>query len=381
MKLMSKVNLCHLPFLIIIVFSTVQFFLILRHKNPYLSDSYFYEHIYYQMQGDNFQSAKNKIQSEVDPQTIDAVTKNIFFNDKSYKNSYSFFTKRPLYPFSAFLISSVLKNTYWNMLIPVFLSYIGLISLIYFFYFKSLKGVYAILAAGLFISFYPFLDWSTYFLTDTIAAFFWFLQILFIYKFIGQNNKHSFTLYSISLIISLFIREQSILMLPLLCVMAIICYVLKFPKNTISKLIKILTATFLIVTAYIMVSLLFKQRTIIDTIVYTQNSYGFTNYLFSPRDTLNYEINAIFVSHRAFLLDLFSHHWWFTFSLISAYGIFISFKDKGKQILPALFISSAIASYFSIFIYPVLSYRYFYPVLFSIIYFAIFSLQSFFKKY
>ena len=38
---------------LITIFAAVQFILILRHKSPYLSDSYFYQHIYFELKGEH----------------------------------------------------------------------------------------------------------------------------------------------------------------------------------------------------------------------------------------------------------------------------------------------------------------------------------------
>ena len=65
-------------FFILILFSALQFILILRHKSVYLSDSYFYKHIFYQIKGDSYILAKEKIISHVDLDRADKITRKIF---------------------------------------------------------------------------------------------------------------------------------------------------------------------------------------------------------------------------------------------------------------------------------------------------------------
>ena len=91
--------------ILLISFAIVQFLLILRHKSPYLSDSYFYKHMFYQMRGDSYDQAKEKIISQIDIDQLDKITRKIFTEDDSYQYSYSFFTKRPLYPFLARIVN------------------------------------------------------------------------------------------------------------------------------------------------------------------------------------------------------------------------------------------------------------------------------------
>src|SRR4030042_6610424 len=100
----------------LLIFASIQFFLILRHKSPYVSDSYFYKHIYYQIKGDSFEKAKNKIISQVNLEKADETTKNIFSNTASYRNSYSFFTKRPFYSFAATVLSIFSVSEYFSFL-------------------------------------------------------------------------------------------------------------------------------------------------------------------------------------------------------------------------------------------------------------------------
>lgn len=366
--------------LLIILFAIAQYILILRHKSPYLSDSYFYKHIYYQMKGDDFESARQKIISEVDLSRADKITKNIFENKNAYLNSYTFFVKRPLYPAFACLLSFLVPGQYLNFLIPVFLGYLGIIVLVYFFSKEGLGYLFGTISTAFFISFYPFLDWSTYFLTDTLGAFFWLLQFFFIYRFIKVNDSKWLLFYAIFLSISLLNREQSVLMIPATLIFFILLSVFKFSIRVRKSALFIALVSFFVVLVYLSTSIILNQRTVLDAIVYTQNNYGLDQNSYTARETLTYLINTINVSHIAFFRELVTHHWWLMFVFLAALGIIKTiFLDSSKRLIDVLLLSSGTASYLSIFIYPVLSYRYFFPVLLTLIYFAAKFIEEYFK--
>src|SRR4030065_1472832 len=169
------------PLLFILVFAVTQYLLIFRHKSPYLSDSYFYKHIFYEIKGDSFDLARQKVVSQVDLKGVDDITVNFFSNDEAYRNSLSFFTKRPLYPLLAAFVSLFASNEFLDFVIPVFVAYIASIILSFYIFRQGLYFFFAIFSTSLLISFYPFLDWSTYFLTDTNGFAFWLLLLFIIY--------------------------------------------------------------------------------------------------------------------------------------------------------------------------------------------------------
>lgn len=364
---------------IIILFALAQFFLILRHKSPYLSDSYFYQHIFYELKGEDFDSAREKVKGIADLKNADEIAKNIFENPQSYKNSYGFFIKRPLYPISAYLVNLLIPNVYLSFLIPVLAAYLGVTILVYYFSVKELGKLYGIATTALFISFYPFLDWSTYFMTDTIGAFFWLLQLFFIYKFTKSRINKWLVLFAAMLAISILNREQNILMVPLIGIFLALSWVSRIPaKNSIVMLFGI---SVFVVSMFIATSAILGQKNILDTLVYTQNNYGLQNNSFTIKETLDYIFKSVKVDHIVFVRELVQHHWWFLLSVLSTFGVFKTlFYKKGRTLLDLLIFSSGVASYLSIFIYPVLSYRYFYPVLFTIIYFAMKSTKEYFEK-
>lgn len=367
-----------LPILLLLSFSVFQFFLILRHKSPYLSDSYFYKHIFYEIKGDTFNTARSKILSEIDISKADEVSRNLYLNESAYKNSLSFFTKRPLYPFTASLISYVLSSTYVAFLIPVFISYLGSIFLSSYFFRKSLNYSFSIIATALLVAFYPFLDWSTYFITDTIGFFFWLSQLFFIYIYLTRNLKQYFYFFLISLPISFFLREQSTLMLSLLVIAFLHTSLNKSLKSYSKPVFSLLIPTLLIVLIYLLIQMLTNQKNLIDTIIYTMNNYGLYSSTFSTSQIIIFYIKAVLRAHTGFVEDLIKHHWWFLFSTLSILGVFSEFVTKKKQsIISALILYSAFSSYLAIFLYPVLSYRYFFPVIIAIILFSV----KFFEDY
>lgn len=367
-----------LPLLLLSLFAIFQFFLILRHKSTFLSDSYFYKHIFYEIKGDTFNTARSKILSEIDILKADEVSKNLYLNESAYKNSLSFFTKRPLYPFTASLISYVISSTYVAFLIPVFISYLGSIFLSSYFFRKSLNYSFSIIATALLVAFYPFLDWSTYIITDTIGFFFWLSQLFFIYKYLTRGQKQYFYFFLISLPMSFFLREQSTLMLPLLIIAFLHTSLNKSLKSYSKPICSLLIPTLLIVLIYLLIQKLTNQKNLIDTITYTMNNYGLYSSTFSTKEIIAFHIKAVLRAHSGFMQDLIRHHWWFLFSTISIPGVFSVFVTKKKQsIISALVLYSALSSYLAIFLYPVLSYRYFFPVLIAIILFSV----KFFEDY
>ena len=366
---------------LILLFAAVQFFLILRHKSPYLSDSYFYQHIFYELKGENFDSAREKVKEFVDLKNADEIGKNIFENPQPYRNSYGFFIKRPLYPVSAYLVNMIIPNVYLSFLIPVLAAYLGTIVLVYIFSVRELGKLYGIATTALFISFYPFLDWSTYFMTDTIGAFFWLLQLFFIYKFIKTHTNKWLVLFAAVLAISLLNREQNVLMVPLLGLFQVLGWAFKMPVKNKNSALMLFGISIFVVFVFIVTSFILGQKNILDTLVYTQNSYGLKNNTYTAKETLDYIIRLVKVDHIVFVRELVQHHWWFLLSVLSIFGVFktVIFK-KDRTLITLLIFSSGVASYLSIFIYPMLSYRFFYPLLFAVIFFAMKFTKGYFEK-
>src|SRR3989344_4633836 len=246
-------------------------------------------------------------------------------------------------------------SEYISFLAPVFLSYLAIIFLVFRLTENSLGQFWSVLTTALFISFYPFLDWSTYFLTDTIGAFFWLLLIILALNYILSKKRKWIYLFSFVQIVSLLNREQTLLMPALFLIFLIIGKLTNLPSSIRSYEVKLLALSSAIAAVYILTSLIFKQKNIIDTIIYTQNNYGLFNNNYSFGQTVFYLLRAVIESHAAFLKDLVQHHWWATLFLLSNLAI-IQYFINGKKGNPidVMIISSGAASYLSIFLYPVL---------------------------
>ncbi|OGE15034.1 hypothetical protein A3J89_00295 [Candidatus Curtissbacteria bacterium RIFOXYB12_FULL_40_6] len=376
MHIPNKKDFLILVFLLL--FSTIQFILILRHKSPYLSDSYFYKHIFYQFQGNSFQESRELVLNQVDFANSGQISRNIFQNKAVYSQVYDFFKKRPLYPFLAYLFNKILHNEYQAFLLPVFISYLGVVLLAFYFFSQGLNRFFAAFTASLFISFYPFLDWSTYFLTDTMGAAFWLLQLFFIYKFAKDMNPKWLYLFSFFLVISFLNREQSILMLPLLVLASLFVRVFKI-GNFKKKFFRATVVSFLLTILYILVSYATNQKNVLDTLIYTMNSYGLYSNSYSNLQVINYIAQAVIDSHLVFVRELVSRHWWFVLCLFALFKVVKLLIRLKPSILDILMICSAVASYLAIFIYPVLSYRFFFPVVITVVYFASGFIHDFFK--
>lgn len=380
LKKISDINHKYGALLLLLLFALIQYILILRHKSPYISDSYFYKHIFYEMKGDSFNEARAKILSEVDLQNSDEIAINIFEDKKAYENSYSFFTKRPLYPFTARIVDVLVKQEYLAFIIPVFFAYVGSVILNFYFLKIGLTYFSATFTLALFISFYPFLDWSTYFLTDTIGFLFWTMQLIFIYKHILAGNIKWLYFFVLTLAVSLANREQSILMTILLLFVYLMSYLFKFEKKIIKRCVTLLIASIFVSALYILALVVLGKPTIIETIIYTQNQYGLTQNTYKLGETLKYWFETITLAHFVFIADLTRHHWWFTFFAISLMSIFKTLSSvTKKRFIDLLVLASGVASYLAIFFYPVLSYRFFYPVVIMIVYFSSKFIFEFFE--
>lgn len=367
---------------LLILFSSLQFFLLIRHKDPFISDSYFYEHVYYTYQGMNFDQAYQKVKSEIDYSKSDDITNQLFNREDRYKNALSFFDKRPFYPFLAYLLSFTYKNNYINMLIPVFVGYIGTI-ITAFFLIKEIKGkFFAAFVVSLLVAFYPFLDWSTYFLTDTLGSFFWLVQLLFIYRFIKEGNKNYLIGFLTIYVIGFFNREQNILMLPLVILLGILLRVYQkdLYKKRKKEIFSITILTGVISVIYILTTILTKQKSVFDTLIYNQSNYGLIEKDFTLQETFDFWISYIILFFQKLVRDIYPRHWTVVFLTFSIIVIIYTFIFKRKpSFLDILIICSTFVSAIFVFFCPIFSYRYFYPAIIGIIYFTVVFIWDFFN--
>lgn len=367
-----------LPLGVLLIIATLEFVLLLRHKSPYVSDSYFYNHIFYTFQGNNFDQARQKILNKLDNNKLSDIEKNIFYNTDQYHYSLSRYIRRPLYPFTAYLLNIFIRNEYLSFIIPVFLSYIGVITLTYILLRNRFDSFWASVGTALFIGFYPFIDWSSYFLTDTIGAFFWLAQIYLILKYLQKPKSIILNSFVLLLIISLFNREQSILMIATVGLIIIIGRFFALDKKIHSPLNKIFLSSGLISTIFLAANAILKQPSLYNSWIYLQSNFGLYSTHYSYLQTTVFLSDQQIALHLGLLMDLIRHRWWATITALGIIGfaqIFIIFKKP--KLLDIIVLASSISAYIGLIIIPFLSYRYFYPTIIGVIFFAVHALRFF----
>lgn len=352
--------------LTILLIANLESFLLLRHKSPFISDSYFYRHMVYQYLGNNYDQSRNRVIETLSPIKLDQISSNFFYNESGYQKTLKYFTKRPFYPWLVSVIYRFTNHEYFSFLLPqLFALNIFLITSFYLFR-QGLPNSWAIISTALIAAFLPLIEWTTYFTGDIIGAGFWLLQITLLFKLIQKpkiiNAKIAFLL---TLGLSLLNREQSLLMnliLPILYLST---------KNQLSKKTLALTwkITALISIIYLSILKLTGQYTVFDTISYLRNNYGFSDNAYTFSQNIPFILRSIVSAHQSFLADLIHHRWWLTITLSGITGAI--FTMKRPQIIDFVMLASAIGSYAAIFAYPSFSYKYFFPVVVSLVYFSI----------
>lgn len=355
--------------LLFLLLAAAEFFLILRHKSPYTSDSRFYQHMMYSFQGNSYAQSRDKILSGLNPDQLDPISKNFFFNPQAYQRSLRFFTKRPLYPLTAAILNKLGLSEFVSFAIPLLIAHLGTIIVVFALMAKGLKPFPTLVATSLFIAFRPFLEWATYFQPDVIGLFLWMLMIweLHRYVFLAENRRLKY--YAAILILSLFAREQGLLMV----IAAAVIWM--FTRKTAAFRVLLLTAV--IGVTYISVSTITGQANLFDTAGYLQNNYGLTDNSYTPIQTLSFMGKEIFIAHRLLFLDLARRRWWLVIFILGIIGTYRNIlRPKKTKNIDLLLFASGISSYAAIFIYPSFSYKYFFPVAVSLIYFAVRLISS-----
>ena len=121
LKLLNK-NIRLLLFLTILLITNLESFLLLRHKSPFISDSFFYRHMVYQYLGDDYDQARAKVIETLSPIKLDQISSNFFYNESSYRKTLKHFTKRPFYPWLISIIYRFTNQEYLSFLLPQFLA-------------------------------------------------------------------------------------------------------------------------------------------------------------------------------------------------------------------------------------------------------------------
>lgn len=167
------------------------------------------------------------------------------------------------------------------------------------------------------------------------------------------------------LVLSLLNREQSLLMN---AVVPVIYLAIKnqSAKKTLTTLWKLTAAISII---YLSVLKLTGQYIVIDTISYLRNNYGLSENVYTFSQNIPFILQSIIYAHKAFIMDLLHHRWWLAVTLTGTIGA--AFALKRRKTIDSIMFASAIGSYAAIFIYPSFSYKYFFPMAISLIYFTI----------
>ena len=368
------------PITALLLLAAINFLLLLRHKSVYLSDSYFYKHVFYEMLGDDFSEARYKTLSGLETQIYDEISKNFFFNENAYRNSLAFFTKRPMYPFIATLFFRFGKNIDFAFIFPQFVAYLGCIYLFYIFLKQSMAHMWGVLGAALLVGFYPLLDWSSYILTDTLSTFFWLLEMLFVWYYLKSSKRKWLVFYALFLVISLLNREQTVLFLPYSFLLLISSKIIRIFKRNFTLTKNVFLVTLLIVSSYLIASILTKQKSLYDTIIYTQNNYGLTQKSYTIIETAIYFKNEIIKTQVGLVEELLRYRWWLVVTVIGVIGILRDLVKQKLMEMDILMLVSGVSAYLSLFFYPVLSYRYIYPTIIMLIYFALKHISLYFEN-
>lgn len=372
-----KQLLYHLPLIILLLIASLEFGLLLRHKSPYVSDSYFYQHMFYELQGDSFNEAQTKILNKLKTKQLSDVEKNIFFNPDKYEYSLSQFLRRPLYPFTAYILNIFLQNEYLAFIIPVFASYLSCIALTYLLFRFRFDRFWSTLGTALFLRFYPFLDWSTYFMTDTIGAFFWLLQLYLVLLYVKKPRGLVMTGYLLALIISIFNREQSMLMV--LTLFLLFGFRRLYVQSIVRAITKLFVPTLVFTVALLVVNSVLKLPSLYVSWTYLQSNFGYFPLEYTWQETARFLFDALIQLHTVLVLELIRHRWWFIITLLGIGGVYKLFmREKKPRLIDTLMLASSVAAYVGLIIVPFLTYRHFYPTIIGVIYFSLYMTQSFF---
>ncbi|MDP2632248.1 MAG: hypothetical protein Q8P25_00805 [Candidatus Curtissbacteria bacterium] len=352
--------------LILLSLATLNYLKTYRQNSPYKLDSFIYQHIFWQLNGNAYQQAKEKV-FENKRVVTDETVREIVGNESVYKNLYDLFPKRPLYPAAAFIINFITGNPTLAFALPPFVAYLGFITV---FYFICPPG-------SLFLAFYnPLVLSSASFMPDTIAAFFWLLNLVFILKYFKSGKKLWLFLFIIFDVLSLFVREQSLLMLPF---SLILLFSFRFSyknKLLLKRSLNIALFAAFVTIVYHILLYLFSQKTFVDTILYLQSGYGLREQQYSLAQTLQFYFVSLIKSHIVFLQVLITYPWRLLFFLLALLGVRIAISDSKNRLVNYVMFTSGAASYLAIFAYPAPNPRYFFALVASIIYFAVYFVAS-----
>lgn len=363
-------------FLLLFIFASLQFLTILNSKWPYVSDSLFYKHNYYQFQGDTYVDARARVLKNHPIPWKDKVQQNIFNSEETYLIVYKTFTKRPLYPFMATLLTSIGISEHFSFVIPIFVAFMGIILFNFYLCKTRFNKFIATISTLMLVSFAPFLWWATFFMTDTIGAFFWMLQIFLIFLYLTKNKNIYLKLFLVSLIISFLNREQSMLMAPLILTLIFLLKTRNSAKTFITLNTNLLKVTITAAVIFMFFIILLNQQTVWGNIIYIQNQYNLNDANFTFFETFLFYVSSVINAHSVFISNLIRSPIQILVLGVGLFGMAKTInlkieKIEDKIVLDFIMISSAFASYLSIFLVPDFAYRFFTPLIISLIYFTL----------
>lgn len=265
------------------------------------------------------------------------------------------------------------------MLMPAFMGFVGTV-LVSFLLIKKEKGLFfAVFGSSLLLAFYPFLDWSTYFLTDTIGSFLWLLQLYVFYQYLTSSSKLYFLVSLFIYGIALFNREQGILMLPVFVIFLTLAFIFKYPKAKKKAIFNQVLGVLIISILFIILSTILGHKTLLDTFAYNQTNYGLSNTTVNSSTTLNFWINSLIDFHTKLIDDLFSRHFTVIFICLALLTGSYKLIKKKLTVFDQLIFSSTVAAYLFVFVFPIFSYRYYFLTIIGVIYFFVMFIFEFFK--
>lgn len=356
--------------------SARHFLAVFRQGNPYTSDSMFYKHLYYQFQGDDFSEAKKKVAERYQIDWGTEAENQIFSNEKSYISSYPFFANRVLYPFSAYLVNLLLDSEHLAFFLPIFLSYLGILVILFNFLRKRLGVIFSFVAIVLLIRFPPFIVSMTQYMTDSIGLFLWLLQIIFLAKFFKNGSLGVFTVLSGLFVLSMLNREYAFLFAPA----SVIVYFLKKKSLGFFELKNFRFAIFgffILGAVYFSVSAFLDGPTILDYYHRVQNKFGLLNNQYSLFQTAKFWVGKVLASHALFLNHLEVIWYLRLFFFIGLFFTMVSLIWDDLDIFESFLVGLSIFSYLLMLIFPNFSYRYFLITIITFLYFTLKNIKLF----
>lgn len=361
--------------LILLLLASLNYLKTSKQNSPYKLDSFIYEQIFWQLKGDSYQLAKEKVFSDKKI-LFDETVKKIIGNEIVYKNVYSLFLKRPFYPTTAYILNFFTHEQTLAFALPPFAAYLGIITVFYFLCLKVLNPAPAALSS-LFLTFYnPLVISSASFMSDTLGTFFWMVNLILILQYLKNGKRKFLALFLICEVLALTVREQNLLMLPLSLILVLTFRFLFKNKLLLKRSVNIALPLVIILVIYHLVIYVFSHRTFVDAILYLQSGYLPIQENSSLTQFLEFYLHSLFTSHVVFAQVLAKYPWRLLFLVMAALGVKRTISDRKNSLINSVMFASGIASYLAIYAFPVPNPRYFFPLVASIIYFAVYFVTN-----